>query len=131
MAKVVHITSPQHFTQVLQSSRIVVTDLWADWCAPCKAIAPIFESLAEQLTRPNIVTFTKVDTEAQANKDIAQTYNITALPTFMIFKNGRETKTIRGANAKELDSAIKQLAQEAVFDLTEGQAALANQIVVS
>lgn len=111
MSKIVHITSPQHFQQVLQSSRIVVVDFWADWCAPCKAIAPFYEKLAEQLSRPNIITFTKVDTDAQ--KDITQTYNVTAMPTFKIFKQGRETKSIRGANAKELDAAIKQLAQEA------------------
>ncbi|KAF2481047.1 PITH domain-containing protein [Neohortaea acidophila] len=111
MSKIVNITSPQHFSQVLQSSRIVVTDFWADWCGPCKAIAPVYEQLSSQLSRPNVITFTKVDTDRQ--KDITQTYGITAMPTFMIFKQGRETKRIRGADAKALDAAIKQLAQEA------------------
>lgn len=111
MSKIVNITGPEHFSQVLQSSRIVVTDFWADWCGPCKAVAPFYEQLCSQLSRPNIITFTKVDTEAQ--KTIAQTYNISSIPTFLVFKAGRETKRIQGANPKALDAAVKQLAQEA------------------
>ncbi|EMC91300.1 hypothetical protein BAUCODRAFT_322316 [Baudoinia panamericana UAMH 10762] len=111
MSPTVHITSPQHFSQVLSSSRIVVTDFYADWCGPCKAIAPVYEQLSTQLSRPGTITFTKVNTDTQ--KEIAQTYNITAMPTFMIFKAGRETKRIRGADPKALDQAVKQLAQEA------------------
>ncbi|KAK5124060.1 hypothetical protein LTR85_002257 [Meristemomyces frigidus] len=111
MSQTVLITSPTHFTQVLASSRIVVADFYADWCGPCKAIAPVYEQLSSQLSRPGTITFTKINTDNQ--KDIAQTYNITAMPTFMIFKAGRETKRIRGADPKALDAAVKQLAQEA------------------
>ncbi|GAB1731678.1 hypothetical protein NU195Hw_g4722t1 [Hortaea werneckii] len=111
MSQTVAITSAQHFTQVLNSSRIVVTDFYADWCGPCKAVAPVYEQLSSQLSRPGSITFTKVNTDMQ--KDIAQSYNITAMPTFLIFKAGRETKRIRGADPKALDAAVKQLAQEA------------------
>ncbi|KAI7235079.1 DUF1000-domain-containing protein [Hortaea werneckii] len=111
MSQTVTITSAQHFTQVLNSSRIVVTDFYADWCGPCKAVAPVYEQLSSQLSRPGSITFTKVNTDMQ--KDIAQSYNITAMPTFLIFKAGRETKRIRGADPKALDAAVKQLAQEA------------------
>ncbi|KAH0334160.1 DUF1000-domain-containing protein, partial [Aureobasidium melanogenum] len=110
-SKIVHIESPQQFSSLLSSSRIVVTDFYADWCGPCKAIAPFYEQLANSLSRPNHITFTKVNTDNQ--KDIAQTYNITAMPTFMVFKNGRETQRIRGADPKALDAAVKSLATEA------------------
>ncbi|QIW97137.1 hypothetical protein AMS68_002655 [Peltaster fructicola] len=111
MATPTHVESAQHFSTLLQSSRIVVTDFYADWCGPCKSIAPIYEALSTQLSRPNVITFTKVNVDHQ--KQIAQMYGITAMPTFMIFKAGRETKRIQGANVKELDAAIKSLAQEA------------------
>ncbi|KAG9842103.1 DUF1000-domain-containing protein, partial [Aureobasidium melanogenum] len=110
-SKIVHIESPQQFSSLLSSSRIVVTDFYADWCGPCKAIAPFYEQLANSLSRPNHITFTKVNTDNQ--RDIAQTYNITAMPTFMVFKNGRETQRIRGADPKALDAAVKSLASEA------------------
>jgi thioredoxin len=87
------------------------TAVYADWCGPCKAIAPFYEQLANSLSRQNHITFTKVNTDNQ--KDIAQTYNITAMPTFMVFKNGRETQRIRGADPKALDAAVKSLASEA------------------
>ncbi|KAK3053246.1 Thioredoxin-like protein 1 [Extremus antarcticus] len=111
MSKTITITSPHHFTTILQSSRIVVADFWADWCGPCKTIAPLYEQLSAQLSRPDLITFTKVDTDTQ--KEIAQTYNISAMPTFLIFKGGREFKRIRGADPKALDAAVKSLAQEA------------------
>jgi thioredoxin len=109
--KIIDITSPTHFSEILQSSQIVVTDFWASWCGPCKAIAPFYSKLADNLSRPNVITFTKVDTDAQ--REIVSTYGITAMPTFMIFKNGRETKRIRGADPKALDAAVKSLAEEA------------------
>lgn len=111
MSKTVPITSPQHLTEVLNSSRIVVADFYADWCGPCKTVAPIYEQLSSQLSKPGSITFTKIDTDAQ--KQIAQTYNISAMPTFLIFKGGRETKRIRGADPKGLNEAVKQLAREA------------------
>jgi thioredoxin len=111
MSQTITIDSPSHFTTILNSNRIVVVDFYADWCGPCKAIAPIYEQLSSQLSRPGTLAFTKVNTDSQ--KQIAQTYNITAMPTFMVFKSGRESKRIKGADVKALDAAVKQLAQEA------------------
>ena len=111
MSQTIHVNSPEHFTQILSSNRITVVDFYADWCGPCKAIAPIYEQLSSQLSRPGTLAFTKVNVDTQ--KQIAQTYNITAMPTFMVFKSGRESKRIKGADMKALDAAVKQLAQEA------------------
>ena len=111
MSQTINIDSPAHFTTILSSNRITVVDFYADWCGPCKAIAPIYEQLSAQLSRPGTLAFTKVNVDSQ--KQIAQTYNITAMPTFMVFKSGRESKRIKGADMKALDAAVKQLAQEA------------------
>ena len=53
--------------------------VYADWCGPCKAIAPLYEQLSAQLSRPNIITFTKVNTDKQT--EITQSYGITAFVT--------------------------------------------------
>lgn len=53
--------------------------VYADWCGPCKAIAPAYEQLALQLTRPNRITFTKINVDQQ--QDIAKTYGVTAYVT--------------------------------------------------
>jgi len=104
----VHISSAGQFNSLLQSSTIVVTDcrhsqpptpplgkhpaltfeklladssstVYADWCGPCKIIAPIYEQLSAQLSRPNKITFAKVNTDQQ--KEIAQTYSVSASVT--------------------------------------------------
>lgn len=85
--------------------------VYADWCGPCKQMAPIFEQLSSSLSRPNQVTFTKVDTDAQ--KDIASQYQVTALPTFIIFRDGKVSQKIKGTNVAELSKAVKELATAA------------------
>ncbi|OCL05946.1 thioredoxin domain-containing protein, partial [Glonium stellatum] len=106
MSKTVQIESPAQFSSLLQTSRIVVVDFYADWCGPCKSIAPLYEQLSAQLSRPNIITFTKVNTDKQTQ--VAQSYSITAMPTFMIFKHGHEVSKIRGARTTELSDAVKR-----------------------
>ncbi|KAH8700264.1 putative thioredoxin [Talaromyces proteolyticus] len=107
----VHISSKEQFSSLLTSSTIVVTDFYADWCGPCKAIAPMYEQLANQLSRPNQITFTKVNVDQQ--QDIARTYGVTAMPTFIMFKRGRPVSTIRGADPNKLSEAVRKLATEA------------------
>ncbi|KAL8821559.1 MAG: hypothetical protein Q9223_000403 [Gallowayella weberi] len=111
MSKTVLVSSASHFNQLLSTSKIIVTDFYADWCGPCKAIAPIYEQLSAQLSRPQKITFTKVDTERQ--KEVAQAYSITSLPTFMIFKDQRVVSTIKGADPRKLSEVVKKLAAEA------------------
>lgn len=71
----------------------VVVDFWADWCAPCKMMAPVFAQAArEQRTR---LRMAKLDTDAQA--EIAQRYAIRSIPTLVLFKSGREVDRVSGA----------------------------------
>ncbi|KAF2757091.1 putative thioredoxin [Pseudovirgaria hyperparasitica] len=121
MAKPVEISSGRQFSSLLDSSRVVVVDcdlVYADWCGPCKNVAPVYEQLAAQLSRPKIVTFAKVNVDNQTG--IAETYEITAMPTFLVFKKGVEVSRVRGADPKALQDTIKKIAAEADSDSSGG-----------
>ncbi|KAI9767545.1 MAG: Thioredoxin-like protein 1 [Geoglossum simile] len=111
MSKPVDITSAEQFSSLISSSTIVVVDFYAVWCTPCKAIAPIYEKLSESLSRPNKITFAKV--EVGHHKDIAGIYGVTATPTFLVFKDQKVVSSVKGADARGLESAVRELAAEA------------------
>ncbi|GJN83671.1 hypothetical protein PLIIFM63780_007220 [Purpureocillium lilacinum] len=113
----VEISSKEQFDKTLKGSKIVVADFYADWCAPCKQIAPLYQTLAESLSRPNVVTFTKVNSDN--NAALAQEYGVTALPTFLLFRDAKVTQKIQGANPAELKKVVQDLAAE-VESLGEG-----------
>jgi thioredoxin 1 len=72
-------------TEVLQSSEPVLVDFWAEWCMPCRALAPTIEKIAaEYVGRAKVG---KVDTDS--NRDISIKYQITAIPTVILFKGGQ------------------------------------------
>ncbi|QSZ30130.1 hypothetical protein DSL72_004650 [Monilinia vaccinii-corymbosi] len=100
-----HIESSMQFSKLLGSSTIVVSDFYADWCGPCKAIAPTYESLATKHSKPNRVTFTKINVDHQ--QSIAQRYGVRAMPTFLIFQSGSVIETIQGADVRKLTTAIE------------------------
>ncbi|KAJ5287784.1 hypothetical protein N7478_003470 [Penicillium angulare] len=108
---VINISSNEQFNNLLTSSRFVVADFYADWCGPCKAIAPVYDSLARQLTRPNHITFTKINGDEQT--ELAQAYSVRAYPTFIVFENGRKKQTVAGADPRQLNEVIQKLASEA------------------
>jgi thioredoxin 1 len=92
--------------EVLESDLPVLVDFWAVWCAPCRSIAPFIEQIAMQYTgRLKVV---KLDTEH--NPMTAQRYGIQAIPTFIMFKNGREFYRLSGANP----AAIQQVVEAAL-----------------
>jgi len=71
------------FEKTIADSEIVLVDFWAAWCGPCRQFAPVFEAAAD--ANPDIV-FGKVDTEAE--QYLAQSANITSIPTLMAFRDG-------------------------------------------
>jgi len=84
----------QTFDRHLSRSELpLVVDFWAEWCAPCKMMAPFFEQAAEEL-EPQ-VRLAKVDTEA--NRQLGQRYQISSIPTTVVFKGGREVARQPGA----------------------------------
>jgi len=76
-----------------RSGRPLLVDFWAPWCAPCRAMAPAFEQTA--LSLRSEVSLAKVDTEA--NPALAARYGIRAIPTLILFRNGKESKRMSGA----------------------------------
>jgi thioredoxin 1 len=82
------------------------TTVYADWCGPCKMIAPTFESLANKFAKPNRIAFAKVDVDNQ--RDVAQQYGVRAMPTFVILRNGSVLDTIQGANPPALTAAVEK-----------------------
>jgi thioredoxin 1 len=107
MAKPIEVDDATFQSQVLESDIPVLVDFWAEWCGPCKMIAPLVEELAEEYD--GRVKFAKVDVDtAQA---LAQQFSVMAIPTLLIFKNGAPADQIVGAVPKaelkkRLDSSI-------------------------
>ncbi len=98
MSEHVRETSDSDFERdVLQSERPVLVDFWAEWCAPCKALTPAVEAVAEKYASRARVVKMNIDN----NPAVAQRYGIRGLPTMILFKGGREEDRIVGAISKE------------------------------
>ena len=83
--------------QILQSKQPLLVDFWADWCAPCKAIAPTLEELGEGYA--GRATIGKLDVDA--NTSSASRYGVQAIPTLILFKDGEEQERLVGAQSKQ------------------------------
>jgi thioredoxin 1 len=82
--------------QVLGSTIPVVIDFWADWCPPCKIIAPVIDELAKDYEGKVLIG--KMD--ADENPETAGQYTVMSLPTVIIFKNGKPVQALLGARGK-------------------------------
>ena len=98
-------TSADFEKEVLQSDKPVLVDFFADWCGPCKMMAPVVEQLAEELEGKAKVGKLNID----ENMNIAEKYRVMNIPTFLIFKDGQEKERIVGAVSKnELKNKLEQ-----------------------
>ncbi len=93
---ITHVTDASFDADVLKSGTPVLVDFWAEWCGPCKMIAPVLEEVA--VSHAGKVKIAKVDVDD--NREIAAKYGIRGIPTLMIFKNGELAAQKVGALSK-------------------------------
>lgn len=92
--------------EVLNSSVPVLVDFWAEWCGPCRAIAPIIDELGESFNNTASIGKVNVDSES----DISAEYGITSIPTLLFFKDGKVVdKHIGNATKSQLEEKLNSL----------------------
>jgi len=93
---IAHVSDEQFEEQVLKSSEPVLVDFWAEWCGPCKMIAPILDDVATSYAGKLRVAKINID----HNQKTPRSYNVRGIPTLMIFKDGKVQATQIGAISK-------------------------------
>ena len=105
MSHIINATDESFEAEVINSDTPVLVDYWAEWCGPCKMIAPVLEQIAEHYGEKLKVV--KVDVDS--NKIFAQKHGVRNIPTLMLFKNGQVQETKTGALSKtQLQEFIDQ-----------------------
>ena len=106
MANIQELTESSFETEVLSSAKPVLVDFWAPWCGPCRRIAPLLEQFAKE--NAEVVKVVKINTDE--NMSLATGYNIDAIPTLILFKDGQVVERFVGFDKFRLQEAISQIA---------------------
>jgi len=99
------ITKLDDFNDLLLNNKYVIADFYAEWCGPCKQIAPLFEKMAKKYG--DKIKFCKIDIEKA--QEIAEICNISSMPTFRIYQDAKNIDKIVGADMKRLLDIVKNL----------------------
>ncbi|MGN0550380.1 MAG: thioredoxin [Acutalibacteraceae bacterium] len=101
MAKILHPTAYE-LENIMQDNSIVVVDFWADWCGPCKMLAPVFEQLADEYSGD--IKFVKINVDEES--DLASKCGVMSIPTVIFYKNGIEENREIGFKPLDFYKAI-------------------------
>ena len=106
MGAATHTTDSEFKKDVLDSKIPVLVDFWAEWCGPCKMVAPVLDELAKEYEGK--IKIAKVDVDQ--NQQVAGSFSIRSIPTMLFFKNGQVVKQLVGAHPKaKLVSEIQEV----------------------
>ncbi|AIN16915.1 MULTISPECIES: thioredoxin TrxA [Yersinia] len=94
--KIIHLSDESFGTKVLEADGLVLVDFWAEWCGPCKMIAPILDEIAEEYEGRLTITKLNIDD----NQATAPKYGIRGIPTLLLFRDGEVVATKVGALSK-------------------------------
>jgi thioredoxin 1 len=104
---IVSLTQANFSTEVLQSPNPILVDFWAEWCGPCKMLAPILDELAEEYS--GRVRIGKVNIDD--SQELAAQYGIRSIPTLLLFKQGQVAEQLVGLRSKrDLKASFDRLA---------------------
>ena len=104
---IVNLTKENFDQEVIKAPTPILVDFWAEWCGPCKMIAPILDELAEEYS--GRVRIGKVNIEDQQN--LAAEYGVSAIPTLLLFRQGQVAEQLVGARSKrELKATFDRVA---------------------
>jgi thioredoxin 1 len=103
MADILEVTDSTFETEILQAEEPTLVDFWAEWCGPCKMVAPVVEEIAAEYSEQLQVAKMDVD----SNQDTPAQYGIQGIPTLILFKDGEETARIVGFRPK--DAMVEEL----------------------
>jgi len=92
----VDVTDASFGDDVLNSGKTVLVDFWAEWCGPCKMVAPVLDEIAGE--HKDKITIAKLDIDA--NPSTARDYSVMSIPTMIVFQDGKPVKQIVGAKPK-------------------------------
>lgn len=111
MSEITSINSVEEYDKkVTNSTGIILLDIWAEWCGPCKQVFPIIEELNSEINKETEGKLTVFKIDADANKDIVTKLGIRSIPTLIFFKDGAEMKRLIGLKTKkDMLSVIESL----------------------